>query len=116
MQFIKIMNKNPFEYFISDYLDNINTYVEQLYISNKHLILFKKYYSKKIDNEAKYGHLDVIKWLSGTTQDVPSGSTRSENRKEGFQLGYCTTDAMDWAAKYGHLNVIKWLHENRKEG
>ena len=47
---------------------------------------------------AKYGHLDVVKWLH-------------ENRTEG-----CSVAAMDWAAKNGHLEVVKWLHVNRTEG
>ena len=51
-----------------------------------------------LDSAAKYGHLEIVKWLH-------------ENRKEG-----CTTWAMDWAAENGHLNVVIWLHENRKEG
>ena len=51
-----------------------------------------------MDWAAKYGHLEIVKWLH-------------VNRTEG-----CTKNAMDLAAENGHLEVVKWLHENRTEG
>ena len=51
-----------------------------------------------MDYAARYGHLDIVKWLH-------------ENRTEG-----CTTHAMNGTVRYGHLEIVKWLHENRTEG
>ena len=51
-----------------------------------------------MDNAAKNGHLDVVKWLH-------------ENRIEG-----CTDDAMEKAAENGHYEIVKWLYKNRCEG
>jgi hypothetical protein len=60
----------------------------------------KKLYNPKIHHwewAAKYGHLEVIKWLH-------------VNRTEG-----CTYWAMNYAAEHGHLEVVKWLRVNRTE-
>ena len=99
------MNRNPFEYFICNYLNNTNTFFKQLYYLNNNFdfVLFKKYHTKNINIEAENGHLDVVKWLH-------------VNKNRNCKQSGCTTDAMDYAAKYGHLDVVKWLHENRKEG
>lgn len=51
-----------------------------------------------MDNAARSGHLEMVKWLH-------------ENRSEG-----CSTRAMDGAASSGHLEVVEWLHQNRTEG
>ncbi|POM58815.1 Hypothetical protein PHPALM_36489 [Phytophthora palmivora] len=53
---------------------------------------------KAMDNAAKNGYLDVVKWLH-------------VNRTEG-----CTVDAMNEAAASGHLHVVRWLQQNRHEG
>ena len=51
-----------------------------------------------MDEAAKNGHLDVVKWLH-------------TNRTEG-----CTEKAMNMAAENGHLDVVEFLHPNRTEG
>ncbi|RKO92395.1 hypothetical protein BDK51DRAFT_41565 [Blyttiomyces helicus] len=51
-----------------------------------------------MDEAARYGHLDVVRF-------------HHERRTEG-----CTTQAMDEAAHGGHLDVVCFLHEHRSEG
>ncbi len=79
-----------------------------------------------MDYAARYGHLDVIKWLhenriEGCTPYAMLWASANdhldvikflhENREEG-----CSVWAMNRAAASGHLHIVKWLHENRKEG
>jgi tRNA (Thr-GGU) A37 N-methylase len=54
--------------------------------------------TQAMDYAARYGHLEVVKWLHA-------------NRREG-----CTVHAMDYAAQHGHLELVEWLHHNRTEG
>lgn len=58
-----------------------------------------------MDNLAKNGHVDVVRWLH-------------ENKKEGCTtqaMEGCTTVAMDLAAQYGHLGVLRFLSQNWSE-
>ncbi|KAJ3289901.1 hypothetical protein HDU76_007463, partial [Blyttiomyces sp. JEL0837] len=51
-----------------------------------------------LDIAARYGHLEMLKWL----------------HQNG--LGGCSTVAIDKAAAIGHYNVVGWLLKNRDEG
>ena len=79
-----------------------------------------------MDLSAKYGSLNIIKWLHSNTKincsrcamNDAAGSGHLEtvkwlhyNRSEG-----CTERAMDNAASSGHLEIVQWLHSNRSEG
>ena len=60
-------------------------------------LLYRKYNNKTLNQLARKGDLEGIKWLH-------------QNRKEGY-----SSYAMNLAAENGHLNVIQWVHQNRKE-
>lgn len=57
-----------------------------------------KLYDYSPKRAAKYGDLEIIKWLH-------------VNHSDKF-----TQSVMNKAAKYGHLYIVKWLRENRTEG
>lgn len=101
---ILVGNIKLFEYYKNNYNIPWDIVIDKsCYYNNLELIEWC--YTKKLiefqpmhmNNAAKYGHLDIIKYYH-------------ENNH------ICTEDAMDFAAEYGHLKIVKYLYENRKEG
>ena len=75
----------------------------QINLKSYQLFYLLKKCDYSINNAAKRGHLEVIKWLH-------------YNRSEGCTTKALSLKAMDLAAENGHLEVVKWLHHNRSEG
>lgn len=80
--------------------------------------------STALDAAARWGNLEIVKYLHNFQQDVKR--TRRKRRKEGRKKkrggSYrgrgvtSTSDAMDYAAENGYLEMVQWLHTNRSEG
>ena len=94
------------------YLNVIKQFNDQLLFSEE-----------AIDNAAKKGHVEVLKWLHENRSEGCSELAMNraanltilqflhENRTEG-----CTEEAMGNAAFNGDLDMVKWLHQHRTEG
>ena len=92
------------------------------------IIRLKINYKKEsyiMDYVAKYGNLEILKWLHQNTKqkctvlamEFAASCGHLEVIKWLDQSGgMCTFRAIDRAAENGHLEIVKWLHENRKEG
>lgn len=78
-----------------------------------------------VDEAAKFGQLDIVKWLVLEPNNAPLHQTTmafaaSRGHLHVVQWLYeidCpySSIVMDWAARGGHLHIIEWLHSKNKE-
>ena len=65
-----------------------------------------KYSHKAMDSAAKYGHLEIVKWIFENQTNIGMSLSSNNVRK------ICSYESLKWATINGHFEILKFLIEN----